>query len=248
MSLRSEIRAAIDEMAPSMGGLPERVVDTVLAELPRRQRRDRMLFRIRAPLSLIAAIVAIALVAAVLVGGRLIQDWNASHKPSPAGGDYQSVLAQLEARSLNLPNLKPGDTCPVTSPSGLFGFGTGPVYADGGPETTTAWGYYFDITWITAPGLTGPVLVRGRDLMSDRVTVFVGAYSAGSVVGTDTQAGGQVVQRSELAFDAAQPHSRVRGYGYFPVRQGMSNGWVGCIGFQIDGPTFTETFMAFAPP
>lgn len=104
MSLRSEIRAAIDEVAPPMGGLPERVVDTVLAEGPARRRRDRMLFRMRAPLSLIAAIVAIALVAAVLVGGRLIQDWNAAHKPLPAGQTNTPTLAQLEAVPLNSPS------------------------------------------------------------------------------------------------------------------------------------------------
>jgi hypothetical protein len=85
--------------------------------------------------------------------------------------------------------------------------------------------------------------------MSNRMLVFVGAYSAGAVVGTDTQAGSQLVQRAELVLDPRHPHSRVTGgYGYFPVRQGVAIGWVGCYGFQIDGPDFTETLTGFAAP
>jgi hypothetical protein len=69
------------------------------------------------------------------------------------------------------------------------------------------------------------------------------------VVGTDTRAGSKVEQRAELVLDAGHPHSRgTNGYGVFPVRQGLSLGWVGCVGFQIDGPDFTETVTAFAAP
>src|SRR5437868_14322112 len=68
-----------------MAGLSERVVQTVLDEGATRRRREKMLFRIRAPLSLVAAFLLIALVAAVFIGGRLIQDWNALHNGSPAG-------------------------------------------------------------------------------------------------------------------------------------------------------------------
>ena len=54
---------------------------------------------------------------------------------------------------------------------------------------------------------------------------------------------------SAAPLDAGQPHSRgSNGYGEFPVRQGLSKGWVGCVGFQIDGPDFTETITAFAAP
>jgi hypothetical protein len=77
----------------------------------------------------------------------------------------------------------------------------------------------------------------------------VGSNSAGAVVGTDTRAGSQVVQRAELLLDAGHPHSRgTNGYGVFPVRQGLSSGWVGCFGLQFDGPDFTETFTGFAAP
>ena len=85
--------------------------------------------------------------------------------------------------------------------------------------------------------------------MSNRNVVFVGVYTAGAVVGTDTQSGKKITQRAEILLDAAKPHSRgSNGYGEFPVRQGLSYGWVGCVGFQIDGPGFTETITTFAAP
>lgn len=208
------------------------------------------MLRLRVPLSLVAVFVLVALVVGVLIGGRLMQDWNAFHNSAPAGGVSQSELAALEAKPLNLPTLKAGDSCPSTPGNTAgFDFGTGPVYVNGGPESQTPWGYYFDVSWITAPDLTGPVLVRGGDLMSNRKGVFVGTYSAGPVVGSDTRTGSQVTQRAELLLDAGHPPSRRSGgYGFFPVRQGVSSGWVGCFGFQIDGPDFTETITGFMAP
>jgi hypothetical protein len=250
VSLRTQIHSAFDEVAPPTHGLPERVVQTVLTENAGRRRRERLMLRLRVPLSLVAVFMLVALVVGVLVGGRLMQDWNAFHNPAPAGGGSPSALAALEAKPLNLPTLKAGDNCP-NSPgnSAGFDFGSGPVYVNGGPEAISPWGYYFDVTYFTAPDLTGPVLVRGRDLMSNRIVVFVGTNSAGAVVGTDTRAGSKVTQRAELVLDAGHPHSRgTNGYGVFPVRQGLSKGWVGCVGFQVDGPDFTETVTAFAAP
>jgi hypothetical protein len=248
VSLRTQIHSAFDEVAPPTHGLPERVVQTVLTENAGRRRRERLMLRLRVPLSLVAVFMLVALVVGVLVGGRLMQDWNAFHNSAPAGGVSQSALAQLEAKPLILPALKAGDACP-SSPGNTVGFGAGPVYVSGGPESVTPWGYYFDVSWITSPDLTGLVLVRGGDLMSNRKGVFVGTYSAGAVVGTDTVAGSQVAQRAELLLDAGHPPSRRNGgYGFFPVRQGVSSGWVGCYWFQIDGPDFTETITGFAAP
>jgi hypothetical protein len=208
------------------------------------------MLRLRVPLSLVAAFVLIALVVGVLIGGRLIQGWNSFHNPAPAGGGSQSVLAQLEARPLILPTLKAGDACPESPGNGhLYDYGSGPVYANGGPETLSQWGYYWDVTYFTAPDLSGPVVIRGRDLMSNRLIVFAGNYAAGAVVGTDKVTGSQITQRAELVLDPSHPHQRASdGYGSFPVRQGMSLGWAGCFGFQLDGPNFTETFTGFAAP
>jgi hypothetical protein len=248
VSLRTQIHTAFDEVAPSTHGMPERVVQTVLAENPSRKRRERLMLRLRVPLALVAVFMLVALVVGVLIGGRLMQDWNAFHNSAPAGGGSSSALAALEARPLTLPTLKAGDSCP-SSPGNAVGYGTGPVYFSGGPETVSPWGYYFDVRWFTAPDLSGPVLVRGRDLMSNRMAVFVGANSAGAVVGTDTAAGAKVSQRAELVLDAGHPPSRgANGYGVFPVRQGVSKGWLGCFGVQVDGPDFTETITGFSAP
>ena len=250
MSLRTQIHSAFDEVAPSTDGMPERVVQTVLAENPSRKRRERLMLRLRVPVALVAVFVLVALVVGVLVGGRLMQGWNAFRTVAPAGGISQSALAELEAKPLNLPTLKAGDTCPISPTNNVgFEYGTGPLYGSGGPESITQWGYYFDVTYFTDPNLSGPVLVRGRDLMSNRIVVFVGTNSAGTVVGTDTQAGSKITQRAELLLDAGHPHSRgTKGYGVFPVRQGLSSGWAGCFGLQFDGPDFTQTFTGFAAP
>ena len=56
MSLRRDVHSAFDQITPSMGGLPERVVQTVLSEGATRRRREKMLFRFRAPLSLVAVL------------------------------------------------------------------------------------------------------------------------------------------------------------------------------------------------
>ena len=250
MSLRTQIHSAFDEVAPATHGLPERVVQTVLTEKAGRMRRERLMLRLRVPVALVAVFVLVALMVGVLVGGRLMQGWNAFRNAAPAGGISQSALAELEAKPLNLPTLKAGDTCPISPTNNVgFEYGTGPLYGSGGPEALTQWGYYFDVTYFTDPNLSGPVLVRGRDLMSNRIVVFVGTNSAGAVVGTDTQAGSKITQRAELLLDAGHPHSRgTNGYGVFPVRQGLASGWAGCFGLQFDGPDFTQTFTGFAAP
>ena len=85
MSLRRDIHSAYDNISPSTTGLSERVIQTVLSEGPIRRRRERFMFRMRAPLSLVAVLIGVAPVAAVLVGGRIIADWNGHFNPAPAG-------------------------------------------------------------------------------------------------------------------------------------------------------------------
>jgi hypothetical protein len=248
VSLRSEIRAAIDEMAPSMGGLPERVVDTVLAEVPRRRRRDRMLFRMRAPLSLVAAIVAIALVAAVLVGGRLIQDWNQLHSSAPAGGVEQTQLTQLEARPLSLPIVSGTAPCPSTARAGVA-YGAGPAYG-GGPLVSyssyaTAWGDYWDDELLLDANVKGLVLVRALDLRTNQSVVFVGPYGGGATVGTDVIGGKSTKQRGELVLDTGHPQLNEGGIQLmWSFREGLAKGYSACTGWQIDGSDFSETWVA----
>jgi hypothetical protein len=176
-----------------------------------------------------------------------------SPRPSPTmTAADKAELAQLEARPLKLPTLLPGGVCQadgVDPSTGLYG--ADPVYAVGGPHSSSSFGDYFDVSAITKPGLVGPVLLRGRDLkVADHPIVFLGPNSAGPVYGTDPAMG---TQYTELALDTAHPPNTVypvAGTNYYQWfwRQGIAKGWSYCVGFQIDGPTFSEVFNANVPP
>ncbi|HET7421052.1 MAG TPA: hypothetical protein VFL27_11795 [Candidatus Dormibacteraeota bacterium] len=253
MTIRSEMRDALDEVVPSFGapGLPERVVGAVLAD-KRRRRNKEMLFRLRAPLSLVAALMVIALVAAVLVGGRLLQDWNASGSHSARGSS--SELSQLEARPLTMPYIHSVSEC-KTGPvdEHTLAVGAGPLfleYSGYAMAGWTSWGDYGKVVLFTDTEITGPILVRTRDVVTKAVIVFVGRYAAGPVVGTDTLSGGVVTQHSELVLSAAtsepasdivvQPQHKFEWQFTlgFPKFSTLSAAW------QIDGLTFSETFVA----
>lgn len=250
MSLRRDVHSAFDVITPSMAGLSERVVQTVLVEGAARRRKEKMLFRIRAPLSLVAVFLLIALVAAVFVGGRLIQDWNALHN-SPAGQSNNSDLAQLEARPLNLPVLKSRSEC-TTGPFNSDGtVGSGPLfaYAHGGLGGITSWGAYIDNDFYTDQQIAGPILVRVRYVLNNVTGVFVGKYAAGPVVGSDVVNGTRVEQHNELVlFENTadrvtdNPPSRPHAFKWsFTV--GVPNAETGPTGWQIDGLGFTEVFV-----
>jgi len=206
------------------------------------------MFRMRAPLSLVAVLLMIAVVVAVLVGGRLYQDWSSQHQPSPAHSSRpEATLAELEARPLTLPTVKVGDPCPQNPGTNSTGhaFGSGPVFADGSSPITTSWGNYFDIGYFTAPGVTGLVLIRGRDLRNwTNVVVFVGKYAAGPTVGSDPQIQ-QGVQHSEALLDMSHAQRPLLNKEtYWSVRQGLPASASNCFGFQFDGTDFTETFTS----
>lgn len=197
------------------------------------------------PTALVAGILLIALVAAAVLGGKLVHDWTARRPGTTSGQNthlsYEAQLALLEQRPLQLPNYKSADLCQTRGNINNAGydFGAGPVYANGGPVSLSSWGDFYDIEWFTAPKLTGPVLIRGRDLVTNNDVIFTGAGAAGPIVATDpSQASPEL--RSELVLDAGHPPERQNGYGVFPVRQGVPTGWSHCVGFQMDGTTFTE--------
>lgn len=261
MSLRAEIHFAFDQIAPSTRGLEDRVVSTMLREGPRRHRDSRWYLRLRGPLSLVAVLLLIAMVSGILVGGRLVQEWNVLHRAAPAVHSEQDPLAGLEARQLNLPMLKPGDRCPESTsypgyhapvaPFSVGGlYGTGPAYISPGSSTSTDWGIYWFMAAVTDGKLKGLVLVRGRDLRTNHRVIFVGtnvsgANASGPTVGTDTLVGNEVAQQLELVFDATRPNPGYMGPGTFtwPFTAGLPNGESGCIGWQIDGPGFSQTIV-----
>jgi hypothetical protein len=249
-ALRRDIHSAFESIEPLTAGMPDRVINTVLAEYAGQRRKERIMFRMRAPLSFVAVFLLIAVAVAVFVGGRLIHDWNTFHNATPAGhnnqtqSQFDAQVALLEQRPLRLPTVKAGTACPDTGNNNLLGhqYGSGPVYADGSSAQASAWGNFFNIPWITDPHLGGPVLIRGTDLQG-RSVVFTGSGAYGPVVASDPAQASPALH-SELVFDAGHPTQRENGYGIFAVHQGLPKDAGPCAGFQIDGPAFTETLTA----
>lgn len=251
MSLRSDVHSAFDEIMPPPLGLPERVLQSVVTEGPNRRRRERFMFRLRAPLSIAAVFVLIAIVAAVFVGGRLVQDRNSPHNVAPAGGSRQSEILRLEARPLHIPVVRSPADC-VSGPfkAGSSSFGSGPVYGDAGSGTDTSWGTYSYGRFFADTQIDGLILVRALDLFTRQALVFVGQNSIGPVVGTDTIDGKVVQQHTELLLDprspsrnlprqfALDPHKYTWLFTAGSLRSSVSTG------FQIDGPGFSEVFVA----
>ena len=202
------------------------------------------MFRLRTPLSLVAVFLLIAVVAAVLVGGRLIQDWNAFHNPTPAGSNHLSSVAQLEAVPLHIPNVKSYLDCKSGPYNSVGSLGSGPVYGDGGGTSSSSWGVYYHNLAYTLTNISGPILIRARDLFTNERVVFVGQYAAGPVVGTDTVDGKAVLQHTELLLD---PGSAIKNAGThkfdWPFIAGVPTS-SGSTGWQIDGAGFSEVFVA----
>jgi hypothetical protein len=251
VSLRADIHAAFDEVAPSTFGMPERVVQTVVRELPNRRRSERWFIRLRAPLSIVAVLLLLAVVVGTLVSGRVWHDWTTfTNRPVPAVPIDKAELALLEARQVNLPVLKPGEDCPAGPYGSYWGFGDGPVsFVYVLRAKTTAWGTYVNAAASTDYRLTGLVLGRARDLLSGAPVVFVGPNAAGPIVGNDTVDSGKVQQRTEVVLDANHRPPATQDSGRLVVwglQLGFANdakGSSGCVGFQFDGASFSETFV-----
>ena len=232
MNLRSELHAAYDELGPEVAGLSERVVMTVSSDRPRRAAWS---IRLRAPLSLVAVFVVIAVVAGGLVGGRLIADWKSLTAP-PVPAALQTPLQKLEARPLHQPAVRSVTECPQ-GPYGSGGdAGAGPLHLSGSAvEIPTSWGDYFHDFLFADGVVAGPILVRARDLIHGQPVVFVGQYASGPVIGTDVLDGQVVEQHLELVIYSVTPP-----YAW-QIEDGHPKGGTGCVGWQVDGPSFSET-------
>lgn len=261
MSLRTDLHSAFDELAPSTVGLRERVAQTAMQERTTHHRR-RLLVWFRAPLSLVAVFVLIALVVGILMGGKLASDWHSFSLRSVPGGIDTTQLNQLEERLFQMALIKPGDACPGgpwDPATGWWGTGPAHIYSwtSSGfvPGTVTQWGVYGGFHAAIPPSIKGPVLVRARDLRTGAALVFVGQYAVGPVGGADQMDGQKVEQRLELVLDASHPQVAASG-GYYAWsftagfkadtshRGGsLQAGPTTCTGWQIDGEGFTETFQ-----
>ena len=248
MSLRREIHTAFDAVSPPMGGMAERIVETARRESRTYERRDRFMFRMRVPIALVAALALVAVVAAIFVGITL----RNSLAPTPAPGgapdqttQYDAVVAQLEARPVNLPTAFSGAGCPSSPGNNRgFDFGSGPVFANGSNGVPTAWGNYWDISYFVDPKVAGPVLIRGRDLITGESVIFNGMHAFGPGATTPGVPRGW---HTEAVLDASKPDHRGTIASLFTVRQSLSKSFIGCVGFQIDGASFSETITAWSP-
>ena len=246
MSLRRDIHNAFEVIAPPLGGMPERVVQTVLAD-KRRRRKSAMLFRLHTPLSLVAALIAIALVAAVLVGGRVLQTWDQFHGGSPAGHSQLTPLQQLEARPIHIPSYRSLSDCKASPVANPYGWGS-PIAGYGGLAYSTHWGSYFNNIFYTDTPISGPILVRARDLFKPLQYVFVGQFTAGQRVGTDTLAGQPMAQRTEIVLYESQVSTTFTSDLLVPAGKrfvwefitGVPESWSGYSAWQIDAAGLSE--------
>lgn len=244
MSLRTQIHSAFDEIASPTFGLPERVVETVLTETHTRRRRQRLMLRMRVPLSLVAVFVLIAVVVGVLIGGRLMQDWTASHNSAPAGDSYQSQVAELEAVPLRLPVVHSSADCQTGPYNSAGSYGSGPVYGEGGTTSSSAWGLYFHNDAYAETKVAGPILVRALDLYTRQPVIFIGQYAAGPAVVSDTVDGDTYDQRPELLLNTSTSDKRATSHEFvWQFVAGVPTSWSGSTGWQIDGIGFSEVFL-----
>lgn len=271
MSLRSELRAAIDEVARPAPMLASRIEAFVLAEESDRRvrshrRRSRWTQPLRGMVAVLAAVLVVVLMVGLMLGGRLWRDWNHTVvRPTPIN---QTELKNLEAVPLNLPVVQPGAACPIgplidtPRESGLgpltYGDGLGPVYTPGsGLQYFTAWGTYIYTGYVIRPPFAGLVLIRARDLQTNQRVVFARdpllgdlfpSVPSGENAGTDFVLEHTIQRYSELVLQTQNMYKGPTSHGVpeWPVAyqlQGFPIGSSGCVGFQADGHGFTEHFV-----
>ncbi|HYL07077.1 MAG TPA: hypothetical protein VEU76_00910 [Candidatus Udaeobacter sp.] len=267
MSLRTDIHVALDEVAPPAPHLEYQVRQAVKdLQHPAMAHVRPRLAPLRMPLSLVAAAVIVALMAGLVIAGRA---WIQGNTPvtTPHVVINQADLKSLEARPLQLPALQPGATCPEgpTSSAAQYhggpplSYGGGPVYANRGLPAQDAWGTWVGIVYFIDPQNSGTILLRARDLGTGQAIVFaddpqnIGTYAEVSVPGTP--AGKLVgthydpvwhqtlkVYSEVVMVEPKAPQSRP-GWPASFATAGVPAGASGCIGFQLDGPDFTEVYV-----
>lgn len=253
MSLRTEIREAVDEVTPPAPGLSAAVDAFVIANArqrvaPKPRRAHGWTTFFRGSLAMAAMVLLIAMVAAVLAGGRLVQDWNALHHSVTAGPSARDLqVAQLEARPLNLPAMPADGMCPDGPVTNGDYYGSGPAYAEFGlhAASRTAWGTYGGGALVVDNTVKGLILIRGRDLKTGQPVEFVDRYGYGPAEGTDVVDRTHLQRHPEDVLDMDHPPSVVTtvGKSTWSLSFGFASGFSGCTGWEVDGPGFSEVFV-----
>ena len=213
---------------------------------------------------MVAATLIVVLMAAVVVGPRVWRDWNASlNRP----GIREVELKRLEAKPLELPTMAADGRCPVgpfmpapstahIGPVDLIGLG--PVYIAGvsGKDAhalQTSWGTYLYVIYTVPAHYSGRVLIRARDLKTNQPVVFAhnprdepgAGTGTGDLAGTDLLYDQRVQQFTEYVLDTGKLHANLPSWWpYDESMHGFPRGSSLCIGYQVDGPGFTEWFVA----
>lgn len=260
MSLRTDIEDAINQVTPPAPGLEDQVRALIVADGKHRRaslhahRHSVWGAGFRSSGALVAAGLVVALMAGLVIGGRLARDTGNGQISQAAISN--SDLRGLESRPNVLPQLQPGATCPFsrgTSEVHDFHFkgaviGQGPVYVYNAWTVATntgrdweAFAFYYVAE---RPGL---VLVRAGDLQTNQPFVFTqdpggpnAAIAAGPVVGTDRLLGKTVQLHPEAVL--LDPWHRQPANEQLVVMFAIPKATL-CWGFQFDGPAFTETIV-----
>lgn len=209
------------------------------------RRAGRRIFMTRNRLVLLAAALVLVLGISVVVSARLLS-------ARPVGqtinaGPHKTTVAELLARPLHiqrLSNVKTYADCP-DGPYTANEYGVGPVYGTGGGSQDTTWGTYWSVAVRADLGTKEPIVFRGEDVVLGWPLVFISPYGTGPTYGTDSVGAKTVKQYTAIAFDSSTPTQGVKRWWMY--QQGFKHGWSGCVGFQADGPDFSETFYSAGP-
>ena len=244
MSLRTDIHTAFDVITPDIGGMQERVVETAMREARVRQRRRRFMLRLRAPITLVAVLVVIAIVAAAVVGSRLIQGWTGQHPVGPPVGSIGPSLAELEARPWQHPVLTAGQQCAGSEINGVPTPSNAPLWTNpiAGPYAEP-WGEYSYGYSEFQDGFTGLLIVRVRDGQTGRNDFFLYDNAGGDSVGTVAISGQTVKRYPEAVFDFSKAKATVNGTKVFKLYEGHLTGWSPCFEWQFDGTYHGQPFV-----
>ncbi len=170
--------------------------------------------------------------------------------PTPLSDSDATVFAQLAARSLHLPTLKAGETCPRTPSTPIPiniapVLGNGPIYPDVGfanativyesqrveANGTIPW----KTLWLSAPIYRAPSIIRGQQIDGPNTMEFFneeeGSRSGELRFPTNTQ-----VSSGGIPYDWRQQPSLT----YFPSP--------GCYAYQVDGIGFSEVIIVEVHP
>lgn len=267
MSLRAEIADALDEVITPAPMLERTVTAYVLTD-----DRDRKVLKIRPRRSqwnlrrmsvAVAALLVIALVGGLILGGRLFRDLH----NSPAPAINQTELHALEARPLlPLEPMPPDGVCPAgpVAQNYMGGLATG----DGAVRVILAipsvyqssWGTWTQTWFLVSPTTKGLFLVRARDLKTGESVYFTGnlsgtadaqwghAHLEGVVAGHDQVNGQRADRHTELVINASAPSDFVKTPSKPPLwgaYVGYSRAAAGCVSFQVDHDDASppETFV-----